>query len=100
MAATQPLRLPRTQAGPERQRLLATLLGDYWFWRREHLPSAVLVRLLAEFGASAGSARAAIRRLAERGVLVGSRTGRTTSYGLPFRTQEALIDHAQRLLSF
>jgi phenylacetic acid degradation operon negative regulatory protein len=100
VAATEPLRLPRTQAGPERQRLLATLLGDYWFWRREHLPSAVLIRLLAEFGASSGSARAAIRRLAERGVLVRSRHGRTTSYGLPFRTREALVAYAQRLLSF
>jgi len=100
VTATQPVLLPRTQAGPERQRLLATLLGDYWFWRREHLPSAVLIRLLEEFGASPGSARAAIRRLAERGVLDRSRSGRTTSYGLPFRTHEALVEHAQRLLSF
>jgi phenylacetic acid degradation operon negative regulatory protein len=100
MAATQPLLLPRSQAGPERQRLLATVLGDYWFWRHEHLPSAVLIRLLAEFGASDGSARAAVRRLAERGVLVRSRHGRTTSYGLPYRTHEALVDHARRLLSF
>jgi phenylacetic acid degradation operon negative regulatory protein len=100
VAATEPLRLPRTQAGPERQRLLATVLGDYWFWRHEHLPSAVLIRLLAEFGTSPGSARAAVRRLADRGVLVRSRSGRTTGYGLPFRTHEALVAHAQRLLSF
>jgi phenylacetic acid degradation operon negative regulatory protein len=100
MTTLEPLRLPRAQVGPERQRLLATLLGDYWFWRNEHLPSAVLVRLLAEFGASPTSARAAIRRLADRGVLVRSRSGRTTSYGLPHRTHEALIEHAQRLLSF
>lgn len=100
MVATEPFALPRSQSGPERQRLLATLLGDYWFWQREHLPSAVLIRLLAEFGASPGSARAAIRRLADRGVLVRSRTGRTTSYGLPPRGYEALVDHARRLLSF
>jgi phenylacetic acid degradation operon negative regulatory protein len=80
--------------------MLTTMLGDYWFWRREHLPSAVLVRLLAEWGASKGSARASIRRLADRGVLVRSREGRTTSYGLRFRTQEALVEHAHRLLSF
>jgi phenylacetic acid degradation operon negative regulatory protein len=98
--ATESFPLPRTQSGPERQRLLATLLGDYWFWRHEHLPSAVLIRLLMEFGASPGSARAAIRRLADRGVLVRSRSGRTTSYGLPSRSYEALVEHAQRLLSF
>jgi phenylacetic acid degradation operon negative regulatory protein len=92
--------LPRPQAGPEPQRMLTTMLGDYWFWRREHLPSAVLVRLLAEWGTSKGSARASIRRLADRGVLVRSRDGRTTSYGLRFRTREALVEHAHRLLSF
>ena len=57
-------------------------------------------RLLAEWGTSKGSARASIRRLADRGVLVRSRDGRTTSYGLRFRTREALVEHAHRLLSF
>jgi phenylacetic acid degradation operon negative regulatory protein len=80
--------------------MLTTMLGDYWFWRREHLPSAVLVRLLKEFGTSTASARASIRRLTDRGVLVRSRNGRTTSYGLRFRTQEALVEHAHKLLSW
>jgi len=80
--------------------MLTTMLGDYWFWRREHLPSSVLVRLLKEFGTSTPSARASIRRLTDRGVLVRSRNGRTTSYGLRFRTQEALVEHAHKLLSW
>ncbi|HEY3240474.1 MAG TPA: hypothetical protein VGL92_12965, partial [Acidimicrobiia bacterium] len=49
--------------------LLLTLLGDYWFGRTEHLPSAALVRLLEEFGVSATAARTALSRLARRGLL-------------------------------
>jgi phenylacetic acid degradation operon negative regulatory protein len=40
------------QSGPEPQRLLTTLLGDYWYWRDEHIPSSTLVSLLGEFGIS------------------------------------------------
>src|SRR6266498_3141732 len=90
MTAPGPLRtgradsggLPRSQTGPNPQRLLLTLLGDYWFPRREPLPSRGLVALLAEFGSTAASSRAALSRLAQRGLLVSSKDGRHTFYGL------------------
>ena len=59
--------LPRSQVGSQPQHLLITLLGDYWFLRSEHIPSAALVELLGEFGISAVGSRAALSRLARRG---------------------------------
>jgi len=82
------------------QRLLGTLLGDYWFWRTEHLPSAALVEMLGEFGLAEPAARAAIRRAAARGLVVASRAGRTTAYGVPERTRELVIRHVTRLMRF
>lgn len=82
------------------QRVLGTLLGDYWFWRSEHLPSAALVEVLGEFGVAEQAARAAIRRAAARGAVVASRSGRTTSYGVPARTHEMIISHLTRLMRF
>src|SRR5690242_729440 len=73
--------LPRAQAGGRPQHLLVTMLGDYWFERREHLPSAALVDLLAEFDISEAGARAALSRLARRGLLESSKRGRHTAYG-------------------
>lgn len=92
--------MPRLRKGPEPQRLLTALLGDYWFWRDEHIPSAVLVRLLGEFGITEESARAAIRRLAGRKLITASRTGRTTAYGIAARTAEVVVDRTYRMLSF
>ncbi|MFC4536411.1 PaaX family transcriptional regulator C-terminal domain-containing protein [Sphaerisporangium dianthi] len=99
-ASPEPGSLPRARQGAEPQRLLTTLLGDYWFWRQEHIPSAALVRLLEEFGISATSARAALRRVAARGLLDSSRNGRTTAYGLPPRAYDVIVAHMRRLLTF
>ncbi|WP_235875168.1 hypothetical protein [Saccharopolyspora aridisoli] len=44
------------------QRVLGALLGDDWFGRPEHLPSAALAKVLGEFGVAEQAARAAIRR--------------------------------------
>lgn len=95
-------RLPRTQSGPQPQHLLVTLLGDYWHGRTEHLPSAALVALLGEFGISPAAARAALSRLARRGVLESSRTGRRTGYGFTSRASAAaLLDQGmRRVVSF
>jgi len=90
-------RLPRRQQGAQPQRLLTTLFGDYWFGRPEPLPSAALVRLLAEFDISPTSARAAIQRLAARRFLVGSRQGRETSYGVPPKSREVLDMHIRKV---
>lgn len=88
------------QAGGSPQHLLVTLLGDYWYGRAEPLPSAALVDLLAEFGVSGVSARAALSRLARRGLLVLSKEGRRTSYALSQRATEMLGEGARRILSF
>jgi phenylacetic acid degradation operon negative regulatory protein len=92
--------LPRAQNGREAQLLLTSLLGDFWYWRDEHIPSTALVRLLAEFGITAESARAAMRRLAARGLLTVSRSGRTTAYGIPPRTSEVIVERTHRMLTF
>jgi phenylacetic acid degradation operon negative regulatory protein len=92
--------LPRLQAGAQPQRLLTTLLCDYWHGRREHIPSVVLVRLLADFGVSTVGARAALSRLARRGLLESSRVGRNTYYGLTATAAEVIRESAARILSF
>lgn len=94
------LDLPRAQAGAQPQHLLLTLLGDYWFQRDEHLPSAALVDLLAEFGVSAVGARAALSRLARRGLLRSSKSGRRTYYGLTPRAAGVLTDGLRRIVGF
>ncbi|MGC4772150.1 PaaX family transcriptional regulator C-terminal domain-containing protein [Micromonospora sp. DT44] len=78
----EPPRLPRRQAGSSPQDLAVTLLADYTLRTRARVPSAALVALLAESGVSTAGARAAISRLARRGVLEGSREGRRSFYRL------------------
>lgn len=90
--------MTRTTAKP--QRLLVTLLGDYWKGRGEHIPSAALVRLLAEFGIGPVGARSALSRLATRGLLVRSQRGRHTFYGLTDRAQRVLDEGARRIFGF
>lgn len=91
--------LPRFQQGARPQRLLTTLLGDYWFARREHIPSAALVQLMSEFGITAAGARAAIQRLAQRGFLVSAKNGRETAYAVTPRSREALDRHVQYIFA-
>jgi phenylacetic acid degradation operon negative regulatory protein len=98
--ASDRVHLPRMQAGAQPQHLLITLLGDYWYGRREHLPSAALVRLLAEFGVTPVGARAALSRLARRGLLESSRVGRRTYYGLTERAAAVIAEGARRIYSF
>jgi phenylacetic acid degradation operon negative regulatory protein len=95
-----PIDLPRAQGGAEPQLLLTSLLGDFWYWRDEHIPSTALVRLLDEFGITADGARAAMRRLAARGLLTVVRSGRTTAYGIPPRTSEVIVERTHRMLTF
>jgi phenylacetic acid degradation operon negative regulatory protein len=92
--------LPRMQAGANPQHLLLTLLGDYWYGREAPLPSAGLVDLLAEFSVTGVSARAALSRLARRGLLVLSKEGRRTYYALSPRAAEVLTEGARHILSF
>lgn len=90
----------RRSNGARPQQLLRSLLGDFWYWREEHIPSAALVELLAEFDITAAGARTAMRRLAARGLLTVRREGRTTAYGIPPRTAAVIVEHTYRMLTF
>jgi phenylacetic acid degradation operon negative regulatory protein len=92
--------LPRTQTGSQPQHLIVTLFGDYWLGRTEHLPSAGLVALAGEFGVTPTSARAALSRLARRGLLTSSKSGRNTFYGLTGRAECVLREGQARIMSF
>ena len=81
-------------------RILLTLFGDYWWRRSEQLPSASLVALLAEFGVSDVAARAALSRLVRHGLLLTSKHGRRTFYGLSERAIRVLDDGVWRIFSF
>jgi phenylacetic acid degradation operon negative regulatory protein len=92
--------LPRSQEGTNPQHLLVTLFGDYWHGRTEHLPSAALVELLAEFAITEPGARAALNRLTKRGLLVSSKRGRNTYYGVDPRALSLLQGTFRRIVAF
>jgi phenylacetic acid degradation operon negative regulatory protein len=99
-AAADRALLPQPKTGTSPQHLVVTLLGDYWHGRREHLPSAALVQLLGEFAVSAVSARAALRRLVDRGVLESSRAGRQTYYGLTEQATSTILGNSLKITRF
>lgn len=92
--------LPRLQAGSNPQHLVLGLFTDYWFGNTEPLPSAALVTLLEEFDVTTASARAAINRLAKRGLLVPSKRGRQTFYGLSPDATTTLTQTQRRVADF
>lgn len=92
--------LPRTVTGREPQHVLMTLLGDYWRGRREMIPASVLVELLAEFEITETSARQAMRRLKNRGLLVHEKVGRQSFYGTPDFVAEQTDERWERVLRF
>lgn len=96
----QIVELPRSQNGSSPQHLLTTVLGDYWLRRTEHIPAAALIALLGEFGVTPTGARAALSRLARRGLLVTSRRGRNSAYGFAPDTVDALAAGAYRFVNF
>lgn len=92
--------LPRSQTGAPPQHLLVTLLGDYCLQHRPLLPSSALVALAGEFGSSQMGARAALSRLARRGVVEHSKTGRRTFYRLTREAATVLVRGARRIVAF
>ena len=98
--ATTHADLPRVQIGANPQHLIVTVLGDYWRGRKEHVPSAGLVALANEFGITSTSARAALSRLARRGLLESSKHGRATFYGLTSRAEHVLSSGFERIVTF
>jgi phenylacetic acid degradation operon negative regulatory protein len=99
-ASPRDVDLPRQQRGTTPQHLLTTILGDYWWGRREGLPSAALVPLAGEFGVTELAARAALSRLVRRGLLAAQREGRRTSYVLTEEADRVLTDGIGRILAF
>jgi phenylacetic acid degradation operon negative regulatory protein len=92
--------LPRRQRGTPPQHLLTTILGDYWWGRREGLPSAALVALAGEFSVTPLAARAALSRLIRRGLLRVERKGRRASYALTEQAERVLTEGIQRIVAF
>jgi phenylacetic acid degradation operon negative regulatory protein len=92
--------LPRAQIGANPQHLILGLFTDYWFRTDEPLPSAALVSLLGDFGITPVSARAAIGRLARRGVLNVSKGGRRTFYRVTPGAARALEQSQRRVVEF
>jgi phenylacetic acid degradation operon negative regulatory protein len=92
--------LPRAQTGANPQHLILGLFTDYWFETDEGLPSAALVALLGDFGISPVSARAAMGRLARRGVLEVRKEGRRTYYRLTPTAARALEQTQRRVTAF
>jgi phenylacetic acid degradation operon negative regulatory protein len=80
--------------------LLPTLLGDYWFHSRAFIPSAALVRLLAEFGVGADATRAVLSRQSRAGRLERRRDGRRTAYRLAPDLADAAAALGGRLMRF
>ncbi|WP_233605890.1 hypothetical protein [Micromonospora sp. Llam0] len=91
------LRIPRAQVGSSPQHLLATLLGEYLDSSDAGLPSAAVIAILAEFGVSESSARAALSRLVKRGLIATRGTGRPPVYHL---TPAAIARHRSRMRHF
>ncbi|WP_433788682.1 PaaX family transcriptional regulator [Actinoplanes sp. CA-252034] len=91
------LRLPRSQAGSSPQHLLATVLGEYLDSADAGLPSTAVIAILAEFGISESSARAALSRLVGRGLIAARGGGRTPVYHL---TAEAIAGHHAHMRRF
>lgn len=90
---------PRTLGRARSQRLLVTLLGDYWRRGREPIPSAGLVRVLEAFEIAPANARATLSRLTQRGLLERTKLGRRTSYAPTDRTTRLLERGGQRIFA-
>ena len=90
---------PRALGRARSQRLLVTLLGDYWDEGREPIASSGLVRVLEEFGIAPANSRAALSRLTQRGMLRRTKQGRRTSYEPTDRALRLLERGGRRIFS-
>jgi phenylacetic acid degradation operon negative regulatory protein len=76
-----------------------TLLGAYVHPRDRSVWSGGLVRLLNEFGVSAGAARVALTRLAARDMLARTRNGRLAHYTITPRSAAILSEGDGRIFT-
>jgi phenylacetic acid degradation operon negative regulatory protein len=100
LTATEAGELPRFQSGFPPQHMLLTLIGEYGLHIGDPIPSASLVLILGEFGVTNAGARAAIARLARRGILVATRSGRTTAYAMTDRCAWMVSEGRRLTLEF
>lgn len=77
-----------------------TLYADYWLSTNGRASSAALVRLLAEFGITEASGRAALSRLSRRGMITVHRNGRRTFYGVDGAAAATLGDAVRKVMAF
>jgi len=80
--------------------LLVTVLGDYWFATTEHIASAALVAVMAEFGVSEDAVRAALSRLCRDGRLERVKDGRRTAYRLSPAARALAMERGRRLVRY
>lgn len=79
---------------------ILTLFGDYWLRVDEPLPTGAILAALADLGVKGPAARAALLRLAERGLLEPTRSGRRTSHALTDAGVAVIEDEAAWLRRF
>lgn len=89
---------PKTALQP--QDLVLTILGVHLRTPRAQVWSGGAVELLGELGFSTEAARAALARLAARGLLERHKEGRLVFYTLTARAEELLSDGDRRIYSF
>ena len=94
------VRVPRARAGSSPQHLLATVLGEYFDSAEAGLPSTAVIAVLAEFGISESSARAALSRLTRRGLIAARGGGRVPVYHLTPPAIASHHAHMRRFLEF
>lgn len=92
--------VPRVQSGPNPQHLLSTVLGEYLDSADAELPATTVVAVLAEFGISPASARAALSRLTRRGIVATRGRTRPPVYSLTPQTIARHRSTMHRFLAF
>jgi phenylacetic acid degradation operon negative regulatory protein len=91
---------PRTTQGLQPQDLVLTIFGAHVRRPGEAVWSGGMVEILGAFGFSTEAARAALARLATRGLLDRRKDGRLVHYTLTARADELLADGDRRIFSF
>ena len=82
------------------EQLLLAFLGEFVLDADvEHVPSAVLIGLLAELGVGDAATRATLARMSRRGLLEKVRSGREVAYGLAPAGESVLREARGRVLA-
>jgi phenylacetic acid degradation operon negative regulatory protein len=93
-------RFPRPQKGSSTQHLLVTLLADLWSTSEAWIPSRLVLDLCAGLDVTPSAATTALSRLATRGVLEQSSSGRSSRYRLTPNARVRLAAAVERVFTF